>query len=304
MSSSNIALLDLDGTVADYDGAMRVAMGRLQSPNDPEYDRDNEPKWMEARRRLISSQPGFWRNLPLLTTGIKIYALLKELGFETHVLTKGPSSKSRAWMEKVEWCREHLPAAKVTITEDKTLVYGKVLVDDWPEYFEPWMKNRPRGLVVVPTRPWNAECDLPPNAIRASTGNLDYVKDCLIAARDRRDGDPLVLPLVLPNTGPREEWKGVYIPLPQGWKCAEARLPVFPDGERIPSVEEDLWQATSPSGRVILDVGEYSLGTYTACAVVDQVWMSARCPKITTRDVDEVVDWIQRFVSFVKELGV
>jgi hypothetical protein len=80
---------------------------------------------------------------------------LRALGFELHVLTKGPRSTPNAWSEKVEWCADHLPDANVTVTGDKSLVYGRVLVDDWPPYFTRWLEARPRGLVVCVAHPWN-----------------------------------------------------------------------------------------------------------------------------------------------------
>ena len=211
MNDPAVALLDLDGTVADYEGAAKREMDTLRSPDEPQmtYVRDEEPQWLKARRALVTRQPGFWRNLPLLSLGYAIYGALDELGFSIHVLTKGPSSKtkSRAWTEKVDWCRTHLPRAKITITEEKSLMYGRVLVDDWPEYFLPWAEHRPRGLVLVPAQPWNIR---PPNYFG---GNVVRVKSpewrkqllgedatrpdvvpLLKAARDRKPGEPLVLP--------------------------------------------------------------------------------------------------------------
>lgn len=167
--SPAVALLDMDGTVANYDGTMAEAMERLRSPDEPTWTPGGEvPPWMEARSRLVATQPGFWRNLPKLQAGFDIANALAALDFEVHVLTKGPSRKSIAWTEKKDWCDEHLPSALVTITEAKRLVYGKVLVDDWPPYFTEWLHHRPRGVVVVPAQPWNvmAEDLAPANIFR------------------------------------------------------------------------------------------------------------------------------------------
>ena len=38
---------------------------------------------------------------------------------------------------------------------DKGLVYGKMLVDDHPEYVLRWLKWRKRGFVIMPDQPWN-----------------------------------------------------------------------------------------------------------------------------------------------------
>jgi len=150
---TKIALIDLDGTMADYDLAMNTALAALKGPDEAPAPW-NAPH-IAARRSVISRQLGFWRNLPVLPTGMLVFRIIVDIGFEPMVLTKGPSSKSQAWAEKVEWCREHLPGVPISITEDKTLTYGRVLVDDWPNYFMPWLAVRPRGLVVTLDRPEN-----------------------------------------------------------------------------------------------------------------------------------------------------
>lgn len=160
-TEDGIALIDLDGTMADMDGALRAAMEKLRSPSEPSYeDRysgGTEPAYIEARRKMIQRVPGFWRNLRPIREGFEVVGELRALGFGLHVLTKGPRSSPNAWSEKVEWCAEHLPDVNVTITADKSLVYGRVLVDDYPPYFEGWLVVRPRGLVICIAHPWNEE---------------------------------------------------------------------------------------------------------------------------------------------------
>jgi hypothetical protein len=48
------------------------------------------------------------------------------------------------------WCNKHLPGRQITITMDKSLTYGRVLVDDYPDYALGWLEHRPRGLVIMP----------------------------------------------------------------------------------------------------------------------------------------------------------
>jgi len=154
-------LIDLDGTVADYDSAMCEQMRAMQHPSEPlyggRYVDGDEPAYVEHRRKLVQSTPGFWRNLKPLERGFDVVLKLREIGFSLHVLTKGPTSAPSAWSEKLEWSRRYMPDAAVTVTGEKSLVYGRVLVDDWPPYFEKWLAVRPRGLVVTVAQPWNAE---------------------------------------------------------------------------------------------------------------------------------------------------
>lgn len=193
-----IALIDLDGTVAGYDSSLKEAMRSLQSPNEPVYgdrytgnqlNHGKEPSYVEARRKMIQKQPGFWRGLKKLALGFDIVAELRELGFGLHVLTKGPATTPGAWGEKLEWCSENLPDALVTISQDKSLVYGRVLVDDFPPYFEGWLKVRPRGLVVCVAHPWNERFkDSHPNILRYDGTNRAELKRRLVQAYERKGG--------------------------------------------------------------------------------------------------------------------
>ena len=177
-----VALIDMDGTIADFDGQMRKDLAALASPaeqpmaNEGEGTDDFDPSWLKARKHLIKSQVGWWEGLPPYAPGMEIAAMLKDAGFSLTVLTKGPYKAYRAWSEKVNWCRRHLPDAGVTITEDKGLVYGKVLVDDWPAYGIRWLEWRPRGLLIVPAHPWN-EIDRYPPAIRGNVFRYTGTED-------------------------------------------------------------------------------------------------------------------------------
>lgn len=190
-----IALIDMDGSVADYDGAMRRELLKLRSPTEPELvlAHDQEEPWLEARKRLIAMQPGFWRSLAPLPVGFEIVRAYEEAGFTLHVLTKGPSRKPNAWSEKVEWCREFLPQAQVTITEDKSLTYGASLTDDWPPYFMGWLAHRPRGVVIVPAQPWNVDAERhnPRRIFRYDGSNPHALKALCLAIAARKEGESL-----------------------------------------------------------------------------------------------------------------
>jgi len=193
-----IALLDMDGTIADYDSAMNDALATLRSPGEPVFERGLFPDWIEARRTLIAMQPGFWRNLRPLPLGFSIVDVLMSLDFRITVLTKGPNRKPGAWSEKVEWCREYLPGVPVTITEDKSHTYGKLLVDDWPPYVMGWLGNRPRGIVIMPAQSWNEGADAQsPNIFRYDGSNPLVLRRVLEAVAARRSGETLDLQAII-----------------------------------------------------------------------------------------------------------
>ncbi len=185
----HVALIDLDGTVADYDKAMNEAMLALASPGEPSYagQWDDVPPHIEARRKLIKNTPGFWQNLEKIPLGFEIVEELRLLEFSLHVLTKGPKKSFSAGSEKMIWCAEHLSDAAVTISMDKSLVYGKVLVDDYEPYFSAWLEVRPRGQVVCVAHPWNAHVT-DPRVFRYDGTNREALRAVLRKAYDRKGG--------------------------------------------------------------------------------------------------------------------
>lgn len=189
-----VALFDLDDTLANYTKSIREQMSRLRSPLEEEYidrhEKGEEPPYQEARRKLIQGQPGFWRNLDPLLVGFEIVEEARLLKFEMHVLTKGPTKNSNAWSEKLEWSQKHFEDAIVTVTGKKSLVYGRVLVDDFPTYFRSWIRVRKNGLVICVAQPWNADYAVGgkkehPNVLRYDGTNREELRKRLRQAYER-----------------------------------------------------------------------------------------------------------------------
>ena len=150
-----VGLFDLDGTLADYDTAMTRDIKLLLPPDYQDWRSYQDQDFIKNLIKLIRSQPGWWTRLARLEDGFLLLALMKELGFNLNILTKGPYNHPNSWSEKVIWCKENVPDIPITVTEDKSLVYGKVLVDDYPPYIIGWLEHRPRGMVIMPDRAWN-----------------------------------------------------------------------------------------------------------------------------------------------------
>lgn len=184
--SERIALIDMDGTVADYDAGIQAYYDDMTGPGEYGYYSMNGfhskdlpiPDYLWKRIELIRNQPEWWRNLPPLPVGFEIISVLDEFHFEYHVATKGPSSNPQAWAEKVEWVRHWMPYADVHITEKKSLLYGKVLVDDYPPYTQSWLQWRPNGLVVMPAHHYNKEVN-DPQILRYEEGMQDQLRERL-----------------------------------------------------------------------------------------------------------------------------
>jgi hypothetical protein len=182
MKRDKIALFDLDGTLADYDGQVLNDLQLLASENEPPPVLYSDIPYLEARRHVITSQVGWWLKLEKFQLGWDVLEVAKEVGYSISVLTKGPSRKFAAWAEKIEWCNRHLEGYidGVTITHDKGLVYGAVLVDDWPEYIKKWLGHRPRGLVIMPAHDHNAGFSHS-NVVRYDGTNIDKVRARMLA---------------------------------------------------------------------------------------------------------------------------
>jgi 5'-nucleotidase len=187
----HIGLFDLDGSLADYEGQLRNDIRKLVSEADlKRFDelgmwQADEQEPFKSLIRLIKKQPCWWRSLPVLEDGMKIYNLSTEIGFENHVLTKGPKRYPRAWKEKVEWSQEHLgELVNVHITSRKSMVYGKFLYDDYPEYVDDWLKARPRGIAIMPVNQTNLSYSHP-RCIKWDGKNYEEVKTALKECYER-----------------------------------------------------------------------------------------------------------------------
>ncbi len=194
MTSNNIGLFDLDGSLADYDKAVLEGLAALRSPDEPAIEdirQAHEVPHLKTRIDLICRQPNWWFNLEPIPMGFQVLNLAKEIGFQIHVLTQGPKTKPLAWKEKVEWCQKHLgPDIDIHITRNKGMVYGKFLYDDFPEFMLRWLEHRPRGLGIMPVNRGNKNFRHP-QVVRWGGTNLDEVAERLRTAFKRLPGEAL-----------------------------------------------------------------------------------------------------------------
>jgi hypothetical protein len=199
-SDHRIGLFDLDGTLANYEKAMRYWLDLLKSPGETDYEvHAQEPKYFSQRQRVIRRQPGFWLNLERVQLGFDVLAAAQQVGFRNfHACTRGPTDCSSAWSEKYDWVQRYkttgeLPAdMKITITEDKGTVYGRFLCDDHLPYLERWLAHRKRGLgILVVMNDHTTKTPLHPQIVPYNGTNMDEVKERLRRAFHRNSGEPM-----------------------------------------------------------------------------------------------------------------
>ena len=179
LDAGHIALFDMDETLVDFQGPLRERLLMTQGPEEvfPSNLWDMPDHWYQ-RAQSIKKEPGFWRNLPRLQWGWDVLDVCQEIGYDIHILTKGPTTGAQAWAEKVEWIRENLPQATLHITDDKRIAYGRVFVDDYWPFMELWLRHRPRGLGIV-----NYESSKHENLVSIHDG-MDVVRERLQEAFD------------------------------------------------------------------------------------------------------------------------
>lgn len=186
------ALFDLDGTLCDHDKALKKSYELIKSPLDKELIifEENLPEYIENRINLIRSQPGWWEKLEKLEKGFEIYSLLEKMGFKNRILTKGPTISENAWTEKLRWVKKNIQEFQdISIVKDKSIVYGRILVDDYPPYLSAWLKNRPRGVGIMPAQEYNKGFRHP-RVFRYDGTNLEKIKEVALWARERNGPMP------------------------------------------------------------------------------------------------------------------
>lgn len=155
-----IALVDMDGTLCDYQFSLVKDLNRRYNYV-YHQNIDAEMLHLQHKDEIISirDKEGWWRNLHPIKSGIRMLKYFYENDYRVFIATKSPRTNKNAWTEKLEWIEDHIwplyPKVKVIMAEDKSLIMGQVLVDDFPGYMRKWLKNNPHSLGIMPNRQWN-----------------------------------------------------------------------------------------------------------------------------------------------------
>lgn len=116
-TKKDIVYIDLDDTLADFYGAYLLAKHR-------------NPKLVYPQ-----SQLKFFENLQPIEGAIEAYFKLKE-HYNVRILTAPSVKNPLSYMEKRLWVEKHLGLEEchgLNISEDKTALRGRYLIDDYPQ---------------------------------------------------------------------------------------------------------------------------------------------------------------------------
>jgi len=188
MNHDLIALFDMDGTLFDYEGSLQIELEKLRSSNEPKIDFNfnNNPIYIQNRIDLITRNESFWSDMPKFELGWNVLEAVQEIGgYQISILTQGPRKNPAAWSGKKKCIDKHFGEDfDITLTRDKGLVYGKVLVDDFPGYIEKWLKWRKNGQVIMPANNFNKDFKHS-QVIRYDGKNLDEVYGSIVKVKKK-----------------------------------------------------------------------------------------------------------------------
>ena len=139
-----IILIDMDDVLADFDSEFLKRWrekypDKLYVPLEKRslfYMKEQYPQEVWDLVKEIYYSPGFIRSLPVVTGGCEAVKELSERGHEVFICSAPLSNYENCVLEKYEWVEEYLGrewTRKIILTRDKTLVKGKILIDDRPE---------------------------------------------------------------------------------------------------------------------------------------------------------------------------
>jgi 5'(3')-deoxyribonucleotidase len=114
-----IVFLDMDGVLADFDGAIPPGSG-----------------WDPPEMFVV----GFFRNLKVMPGAKQSVAkLLENPDLEVYIGSKPTTKNLHSFTEKAEWIEEHFPALlkSMVLVCDKKLLHGDILIDDDLERWSP-----------------------------------------------------------------------------------------------------------------------------------------------------------------------
>ncbi len=140
---SNIILVDLDGPLADLEGAF-LKRWKEQFPGEffvpfeqrrHFFLREDYPEELRQKTDEVLRGDGFFGSLPVVSGSRESLFSLRSIGYAVIICTSDIFANRTGLADKRQWVRKHLDndfAKAMIFTRDKTLIRGNYLIDDKP----------------------------------------------------------------------------------------------------------------------------------------------------------------------------
>lgn len=167
MTTRQIILVDLDGVLADFDGATETFL-KENHPDIAIAPRKNfyfHEDYLDSAQQVIiknlHASQYFFQNLSEIPNAVQGWQRIIDLGYEPRICSSPLHSNEWCKAEKLDWVERHLgKQARDTaiITSDKEQASGIALIDD-----RPVIKHADRAVWqhVVFHQPYNQHIDTP-----------------------------------------------------------------------------------------------------------------------------------------------
>ncbi len=142
--NAKIILVDQDGVLADFESEF-LSRWQQKYPDLPYipvskrrifFIQDEYPQELRPLVEGIFHSRGFFANLPPIKGGIDAVRELRQQGHIVKICTSPLTGNKDCVQEKHDWVERHLGGEwvrELIISNDKTLIYGDLLIDDKPE---------------------------------------------------------------------------------------------------------------------------------------------------------------------------
>lgn len=162
MTTASRVLIDCDGPLADFVGALCGALRRRGffrrfETSIRHWDLSLSLSHDEAAEvDTILRVPGFWSSMPRMPYAVELVQAIRRAGAEPFCVTS-PYPTPRFFVERPHWLAPMFTPDETLFvrTGSKRLVDGEVLIEDHPGTAASWLDAHPKGNAILVDRPWN-----------------------------------------------------------------------------------------------------------------------------------------------------
>lgn len=160
MLNSTTILVDMDNTIANWDATLKSYMDSNKlpwiDPNAWDVTKRGYDHITFSQIKQVINGPEFYASLQVSDGAVETLNNLHRIGFDVKLCTSPPEENPHAIYEKRDWVHTYLGKGwvdSIIFAHDKTIVNGKVLIDDKPCVYG--IKFDPEWKHVLFDQPYN-----------------------------------------------------------------------------------------------------------------------------------------------------